>query len=63
MFEIKLDNQPQDFLKKCEKILFERIKKKLEELKTNPIPHDAKKVIGYELPTFSTRLSRNPCRT
>jgi len=29
MFEIKLDSQPEDFLKKCDKLLFERIKKKL----------------------------------
>lgn len=58
MFEIKLDNQPQDFLKKCQKILFERINKKLNELKENPVPHDAKRVVGYELPTFRIRIGK-----
>lgn len=58
MFEVKIDNQPQDFLKKCEKILFERINKKLNELKENPVPHDAKRVVGYELPTFRVRIGK-----
>ncbi len=52
MFEIKLDSQPEDFLKKSDKILFERINKKLNELKENQVPHDAKRIVGYELPTF-----------
>ncbi|MEK6812623.1 MAG: type II toxin-antitoxin system RelE/ParE family toxin [Nanoarchaeota archaeon] len=58
MFAIKLDSQPEDFLKKCDKILFERIKKKLNELKENPVPHDAKRIVGYELPTFRIRVGK-----
>lgn len=44
MFEIKLDKQPENFLNKCENELFERISEKLEILKQNPVPHDAKRV-------------------
>lgn len=38
MFEIKLDKQPEHFLSKCEDEIFNRISKKLEVLKTNPVP-------------------------
>lgn len=58
MFEIKLDNQPTDFLKKCEKYLFDRITEKLIELQQNPVPHSAKRVVGYEAPTFRVRVGK-----
>lgn len=58
MFEIKLDGQPRDFLRKCEKALFERIREKLNELRENPVPHDAKRVVGYEPPTFRIRIGK-----
>ena len=56
MFEISLDKQADKFLRKCEKILFDRIVKKLEELKLNPVPHDAKRLQGYSEPTFRIRI-------
>lgn len=56
MLEIKLDRQAQKFLIKCEKNLFERILTKLEDLKINPIPHDSKRVQGYNTPTFRIRI-------
>ena len=59
MFEIKLDKQPEHFLLKCEDKLFERISKKLEMLRQNPVPHDAKRVLGYELPTFRIRIGKH----
>jgi len=59
MFEIKLDKQPKHFLSKCENKLFERISEKLETLKQNPFPHDAKRVLGYELPTFRIRIGKH----
>ena len=59
MFEIKLDKQPEHFLSKCENKLFERILEKLEILKQNPVPHDAKRVLGYELPTFRIRIGKH----
>ena len=58
MLEIKLDSQPQDFLDKCENELFDRICKKLESLRSNPVPHDSKRVLGYELPTFRVRVGK-----
>ena len=59
MFEIKLDKQPKPFLSKCENKLFERISEKIENLKLNPVPHDAKRVLGYELPTFRIRIGKH----
>ena len=59
MFEIKLDKQPEHFLSKCENKLFERISEKLEMLKQNPVPHDAKRVLSYELPTFRIRIGKH----
>jgi len=45
MFEIRLDKQAENFLAKCENEIFERIFEKLETLKQNPVPHDAKRVL------------------
>ena len=58
MFELKIDRQPEHFLSKCEDEFFERISKKLEELKSNPVPHNSKRVLGYELPTFRIRVGK-----
>jgi len=52
MFEIKLDKQPEKFLNACEKILYDRIVEKLKTLADNPVPQDAKRVLGYKEPTF-----------
>ena len=59
MFEIKLDKRPEHFLSKCENKLFERISEKFEMLKQNSVPHDAKRVLGYELPTFRIRIGKH----
>lgn len=58
MFEIKFDKQAEHFLAKCEDEIFERISDKIEILKQNPVPHDAKRVLGYELPTFRIRIGK-----
>ncbi len=47
MFEIKFSKQAEKFLSKCEQELFDRIKKRLDTLKINPVPSDAK-FIGRE---------------
>ena len=60
MFEIKFDKQAEHFLTKCEKEMFERVSDKIETLKLNPVPHDSKRVLGYELPTFRIRIGK--CR-
>ncbi|MEK6827679.1 MAG: type II toxin-antitoxin system RelE/ParE family toxin [Nanoarchaeota archaeon] len=58
MFEIKFDKQAENFLAKCENELFERISNEVELLKENPVPHNAKRVLGYELPTFRIRIGK-----
>jgi len=59
MFETKFDKQAEHFLIKCENEAFERILDKIETLKQNPVPHDAKRVLGYELPTFRIRIGKH----
>ncbi len=56
MFEIHLASQPKKFLKKCDKILQDRIMQKLEDLKNDPVPHDAKFVVGRNEKTFRVRV-------
>ena len=56
MFEITLDKQADKFLRKCERDLFYRIVKKLKELIINQVPHDSKRVQGYDEPTFRIRI-------
>lgn len=46
MFEIALDKQADKFLHKCEKILFDRIVKKLEELALN---HKEKRIVVVKI--------------
>jgi len=58
MLEIKLDKQPEKFLRLCDKSLFDKITEKLRELKENPVPHNAKRVIGYEGLTFRLRFGK-----
>ena len=58
MLEIKLDKQPERFLKKCGEILFKRITAKLNELKENPVPHNAVRVVGYRIPVFRIRIGK-----
>jgi len=59
MFEIKFSNQAKKFLSRCEDELFNRIKKKVNALKINPLPSDAKRLKGYERPTFRIRVGKH----
>ncbi|MBI2499160.1 type II toxin-antitoxin system RelE/ParE family toxin [Candidatus Woesearchaeota archaeon] len=46
-FSINYDKQPRKFLKKSEKHIAKRIIDKIDQvLKENPVPHDAKSVVG-----------------
>lgn len=58
MLEIKLDKQPEKFLKKCEKVLCERIISKIEELKSNPVPHNSKRIAGSCTLMFRIRIGK-----
>lgn len=55
-FSIKVDRQPEDFLKKAERKLQERLIKKIEALKQDPIPHDAKRVVNRKEKVFRVRV-------
>jgi len=56
MFNLKFSKQSARFLEKCDKILYERIIKKLKELQNNPFPRDAKRVVGKKDKTFRVRV-------
>ncbi|MFC1774817.1 type II toxin-antitoxin system RelE/ParE family toxin [Nanoarchaeota archaeon] len=58
MLEVRLDKQPEDFLKKCEKELFNRLRNRIGKLGDNPVPQDAKRVVGYKLPAFRVRVGK-----
>ncbi len=49
MFEVVLSRQAEKFIRKTDKILVKRLIQKLESLKTEPIGHDSKRIIGKEL--------------
>ncbi|NCN98648.1 plasmid stabilization protein [Candidatus Pacearchaeota archaeon CG10_big_fil_rev_8_21_14_0_10_35_219] len=57
--KIDYDNQPRKFLKNQDKTTVKRIMDKIDTLSLNPIPHDAKRVLGYELPTFRIRIGKH----
>lgn len=59
MFEIKLGRQAEKFLRICEKNVFDQIVSKLKGLMNNPTPHDVKRLIGYDKPTFRIRIGKH----
>ena len=48
MFTLKFSNQPRKFLNKCDVKLKERILSKIKILRSDPVPHNAVRVIGEE---------------
>ncbi len=58
-FKIDYDNQPRKFLKNQDKETIKRLMDKIDTLSLNPIPHDAKRVMGYELATFRIRIGKH----
>lgn len=55
-FSIDYDKQPIKFLKKSDKHIAKRILDKIDQvLKENPVPHDAKSVVG-KLGVFRIRI-------
>lgn len=55
MLDIEFSNQSKKFLKKCDRQLTIRIIEKIELLKTYPMPHDSKRVVGEDR-TFRIRI-------
>ena len=58
MFVVYLDSQPKKFLKDCEEQLRNRLMEKLHTLETDPVPHDAKRVVGRKEKTFRVRVGK-----
>lgn len=56
MFSVRLDSQPERFLKKADKAILIRVCKKIDALKNEPIPHDAKRVVNRKEKTFRVRV-------
>ena len=56
MFKLKLDSKAEKFVKKCDRILLDRINKKLESLKFTPFPFDCKRVENREDKMFRIRI-------
>jgi mRNA interferase RelE/StbE len=55
MFSLDFSNQSRKFLKKSDKELRDRILKKIKDLRTEPVPHNAVRVVGEER-TFRIRV-------
>ena len=58
MFEAFLDKQPVKFLEKCESSLYDRLVEKINKLKIEPAPQDAKRIVGRGEPVFRVRVGK-----
>ena len=56
MFEVEYSNQAWRFLRKTEKKLTERLLRKIESLREQPITHDTKVIRGYKEKLFRARV-------
>jgi mRNA-degrading endonuclease RelE of RelBE toxin-antitoxin system len=56
MFDVRLGNQAEKFLGKCEVILKKRISKKIKELKIKPVFHYSKIIQGMKNNCFRIRV-------
>ena len=58
-FQIDYESQPERFLTKLDKHISKRIMDKIDNLlMDNPYPSDAKRVYGFDLPTFRIRIGK-----
>jgi mRNA interferase RelE/StbE len=58
MFEVFLDKQPNKFLEKCDSQLYNRLIEKMKKLKDEPVPQDAKRIVGRGEPVFRVRVGK-----
>ncbi len=58
MFEVFLDKQPIKFLEKCDVHLYDRLVEKMQKLKNDPVPQDAKRIVGRSEPIFRVRVGK-----
>lgn len=56
MFGVKYSNQALKFLKKSDRLLQQRLMKKIEALRIEPFPSDIKSVEGFKEKLFRVRV-------
>ena len=56
MFELQFSSQARKLLQKLDKINWNRIIEKIEELRNDPFPHNVKRVEGRKEKTFRVRV-------
>lgn len=56
MLRVEFSNLSKKFLKKCDKEIYRRIIKKIEELCKNPFPSDIIRIIGRKEKIFRIRI-------
>ena len=59
MLEVKLSNNAKKFLKNAEHDVYDRIMHRIDSLKINPIPQDAKTIQGSSNRVFRVRAGKN----
>ncbi len=56
MLNVQYSNQALKFFKRIDNVLADRILKRIEELRANPFPPEAKKVEGYKEEIYRVRV-------
>ena len=56
MFKVALSSHTQKFLKKSDKQLYQRLIKKIKDLRNDPFPSDSKRIVGKKEKVFRIRV-------
>ena len=56
MLELQFSSQTRKFLKRLDKVSWNRVIEKIEELRKDPFPHKVKRVEGRKEKTFRIRV-------
>jgi mRNA interferase RelE/StbE len=56
MYNVELTSNSKKFLKKCDKLLYDRLICKIKELQKDPFSSDVKRVINRKEKTFRVRV-------
>ena len=56
MLDLEFSSKALKFISKCDKILYRRLRRKIDLLRINPFPQDSKRVEGRKDKIFRTRV-------
>lgn len=56
MLEVKFSSKSRKFLRKIDSVNWKRLVEKIESLRKDPFPSDAKRVVGRKEKTFRVRV-------